>query len=125
LRRALRRAGRQALGWASDERGFTLVELIVVLAVMAILMAALVRPLVDYRARVAERERAANEDAIAKAIRQCYALEGRYPPPEGETGLDYLQQEYGVVVKPDTYRYSYEIVDGAPRLTVEAIEDDE
>ncbi|MDR1440082.1 MAG: type II secretion system GspH family protein [Clostridiales bacterium] len=107
---------------ARAQGGFTLVELIVVLAVMALLLSAFIPPLMGYRQETAERERLANADAIGKAIRQCYALEGRYPPATGETGLDYLRDNYGVIVKPETYRYSYAIVDGAPQLAVERLD---
>ena len=103
------------------EEGFTLIELIVVLAVMGILLSVLIPPLMNYRLEVVEKERQANEDALNKAIRQCYALEGRYPPAVGETGLDYLTENYGVVVKPNVYRYEYRIVDGSPRLQIEMI----
>ena len=103
--------------------GFTLIELIVVLAVMGVLLSVLVPPLIQYRMEAVEKERHANEDALNKAIRQCYALEGRYPPAMGETGLDYLTEHYGVVVKPDLYRYHYEVLNGAPRLSVEHLQE--
>ncbi|MDR1059663.1 MAG: type II secretion system GspH family protein [Clostridiales bacterium] len=110
-------------GPPSREGGFTLIELIVVLAIMALLMSLFIPPLMGYRQETLERERQANADAIGKAIRQCYALEGRYPPVAGETGLDYLRDNYGVIIKPDAYSYSYAIVDGEPRLAVEWIDD--
>ena len=103
-----------------DDRGFTLIELIVVLAIMAILFSVVIPPMLDYRASVAERERLANYSAINDAIRQCYALEGRYPPAVGETGLDYLSANYQIIIKPQIYDYSYEIIDGSPVLKVEA-----
>ena len=99
--------------------GFTLIELIVVLAIMAILFSVIIPPMLDYRATVSERERLANHSAISDAIRQCYALEGRYPPAVGETGLDYLSEHYKIVLKTQIYDYSYAIVDGSPVLVVE------
>ena len=107
---------------AATGAGFTLIELIVVLAVMSILFAVVVPPMINYRGEVSERERLANESAINDAIRQCYALEGRYPPAVGETGLDYLRSNYQIIVKPNMYDYSYKIVDGSPVLRVEARE---
>ena len=104
---------------ARSESGFTLIELIVVLAVMALLMTALIPPVLEYRVTVNERERAANESAINDAIRQCYALEGRYPPVAGETGLDYLRENYQIVLKTHLYDYSYDIIYGNPVLSVE------
>jgi prepilin-type N-terminal cleavage/methylation domain-containing protein len=104
----------------SADGGFTLLEMIVALAVMAILLSILVPPLMEYRVGVGERERMANHGAISDAIRQCYALEGRYPPAVGDTGLDYLRDNYGVVIKPDIYEYSYAVEGGMPVLSVEA-----
>jgi len=99
--------------------GFTLIELIVALAVMAMLFSVIIPPVMEYREKTFERERAANQQAIDDAIRQCYALEGRYPPVRGDTGLDYLQEHYRIIVKPNLYEYSYAIIDGNPVLTVE------
>ena len=104
------------------ENGFTLIELVVVLLVMAVLFSVLIPPVLEYRAKTAERERGANYAAISDAIRQCYALEGRYPPAVGETGLDYLRENYHVVLKPADYEYSYRIVDGQPQLSVERLD---
>lgn len=103
-----------------SETGFTLIELIVALAIMAILFSVVIPPMVEYRETVSERERLANMSAINDAIRQCYALEGRYPPATGETGLDYLRENYQISFKPNAYDYTYDIIDGSPFLTVEA-----
>jgi len=111
-------------GAPRHDAGFTLVELVVVLAVMAVLMAILIQPLVGYRQELEDQERVANEEAIEKAIRQCYALEGRYPPVTGETGLDYLAAEYGVILKTGSYDYSYKLVDGEPVLSVTERQDE-
>jgi len=99
--------------------GFTLIELIVALAIIAIIFSLAIPPMLDYRESMSERERIANQSAINDAIRQCYALEGRYPPATGETGLDYLRENYQVVIKPLIYDYSYSIVNGLPVLSVE------
>jgi len=101
------------------DSGFTLIELIVTLAVMAVLFSVLIPPMMEYRETVFERERLANVAAINDAIRQCYALEGRYPPATGDTGLDYLRENYQVILKPHIYDYFYELVDGAPVLSVD------
>ena len=100
--------------------GFTLIELIVVVAVISLLLSVLVPPVLAYKDRIAEREMLANQAAISDAIRQCYALEGRYPPVVGDTGLDYLRDNYRIIMKPDVYVYTYTIVDGSPELSVEA-----
>jgi hypothetical protein len=43
--------------------------------------------------------------AAARAVMQCYALEGAYPPD-----LDYLQAYYGLVLDTGRYAYVYEVV---------------
>ena len=104
------------------DEGFTLIELIVVIAVIAVLFSVLLPPVLEYRESVYERERSANQAAINDAIRQCYALEGRYPPVAGVTGLDYLSENYMIALKPDVYDYSYTLVNGVPVLSVTAKE---
>ena len=103
----------------SADSGFTLIELIVALALMAVLFSVAIPPLMEYRVSIYERERQANMSAINDAIRQCYALEGRYPPAVGETGLDYLRENYQIIVKENVYEYGYSVVNGGPVLSVE------
>jgi len=105
-------------GKYGKQGGFALIEFIIAIAVMALIVSFLVPALTDYRQRIVEVERTVSEDTINKAIRQCYALEGRYPPVSGETGLDYLKDFYGVMLKPQDFVYDYRIVDGVPYLTV-------
>jgi hypothetical protein len=57
------------------------------------------------RSREAGRQVA--RDAIERAVMQCYALEGAYPPD-----LDYLQQNYGLILDEQHYVYLYEVVAG-------------
>jgi prepilin-type N-terminal cleavage/methylation domain-containing protein len=101
------------------EGGFTLIELITAIAIVALIISLIIPPLAEYRQKVLESERAATEDTISKAIRQCYALEGRYPPVLGDTGLDYLAGNYGIILKPQDFVYNYVIVDGAPQVKVD------
>ena len=103
----------------NKQDGFTLIEFVIAIAVIALIFVAIIPMVSDYWERNQELERVANEDAINTAIRQCYTLEGRYPPVEGETGLSYLEKNYGVILKPRNYIYEYFILDGAPYLTVE------
>ena len=110
---------RKQPGLRADNGGFTLIELIVALALIAVIFSVAVPPMMEYRATVYEREKLANESAINDAIRQCYALEGRYPPATGETGLDYLREHYQIIVKTNVYDYEYRIENGNPVLTIE------
>ena len=106
-------------GARSSQSGFTLIEFIIAIAVMALIISAIIPSFTNYRQRIQEVERATNEDVIRKALRQCYALEGRYPPVQGDTGLDYLAVNYGIILKPDVYKYEYSIVEGVPNLKIE------
>ncbi len=45
--------------------------------------------------------------AIRKAARQCYALEGAYPPD-----LQYLADEYGLILNTRDYNFRYEVPAG-------------
>jgi len=46
-------------------------------------------------------------DALERAVMQCYALEGAYPP-----SLQYLSDNYGLIVDQNKYVYLYEPVAG-------------
>lgn len=45
--------------------------------------------------------------AVERAVMQCYALEGAYPPD-----LAYLAANYGLILHTEQYVYQYEIVGG-------------
>ena len=47
------------------------------------------------------------EQALEKAVMQCYALEGAYPP-----NLEYLEQNYGLIIDRQKYVYQYDVVAG-------------
>ena len=52
--------------------------------------------------------------AIDRAARQCYALEGAYPP-----GLEYLESNYGLIIDRENYDYYYEVVGSNIRPIIE------
>lgn len=60
---------------------------------------------IDERSRQAGLETA--RDAIERTVRQCYALEGTYPP-----SLAYLEEHYGLTVSRERYTVYYEVVAG-------------
>ncbi len=47
---------------------------------------------------------AAMEQAVRRAVVQCYAIEGRYP-----SNLDYLEENYGLITDNDRYIYHYQV----------------
>ncbi|MCL2165050.1 MAG: prepilin-type N-terminal cleavage/methylation domain-containing protein [Oscillospiraceae bacterium] len=100
------------------QSGFSLLEFIIAIAIMALIISVTIPAFVSARQRMMEIERSATEDAINKALRQCYALEGKYPPVTGETGLDYLSENYGIILKPDVFVYEYKVIEGMPRFSV-------
>ncbi len=48
------------------------------------------------------REQESLENALARDIIQCYAIEGRYPP-----SLEYLEQHYGLTYDKTTFFVDY------------------
>ena len=52
--------------------------------------------------------------AIDRAARQCYALEGAYPP-----ALEYLEANYGLIIDRENYDYYYEVVGANIRPIIE------
>lgn len=62
-------------------------------------------------ARLSRQSRAAGlrvaGEALERAVMQCYALEGAYPPD-----LQYLVENYGLIVDQEKYVYQYEPVAG-------------
>ena len=82
---------RRALTWA--------LPALVLLVCMPLAMAAFART-VGPRAEEESLELVAQ--SVRRAAVQCYALEGAYP-----TGVDYLEEHYGVSVNPDRFRVDY------------------
>jgi hypothetical protein len=63
-------------------------------------------------------QRLAVKKAIQRAVVQCYALEGAYPPD-----LEYLVKNYGIVLNETKFFYQYEIFASniAPQVEVLSI----
>ncbi len=76
---------------------------ILLLALLGIILIMLPR-----MAEVADRGRqdqcAIIEDVVSKAVLQCYALEGSYPP-----NLEYLRDNYGLMLDRRNFDYHYEV----------------
>jgi len=60
---------------------------------------------IDEQSRQAGLQTARN--AIERTVRQCYALEGTYPP-----NLAYLEAHYGLSISLERYTVYYEVVAG-------------
>ena len=59
-------------------------------------------------------------EAVGRAVMQCYALEGSYPPD-----IEYLRERYGLVVDESRYYIYYEVVAGNihPVIDIRILED--
>lgn len=55
-------------------------------------------------ASASEERLSAMEQAVRRAVVQCYAIEGIYP-----TSLDYLEQNYGLILDNERYIYHYQV----------------
>jgi prepilin-type N-terminal cleavage/methylation domain-containing protein len=62
--------------------GYTLMELVLVLAVLTILIAIAMPRLINYYHNSKEIERQKHEMLVGKALRQYYAYEGHFPDPD-------------------------------------------
>ena len=77
----------------SNERGFTIVELVTAILVLSILVAISINSVVGYQAVARDREREADTDVISKNIERYYrtnavAVGATYPPTS--TGVNNL-----------------------------------
>ncbi len=77
----------------------------IVVVVSILIMIAVSFSLVSLSRNSRETSRQVALDAIEKAVMQCYALEGAYPPD-----LDYLEDNYGLILNHNRYIYQYEVI---------------
>lgn len=58
--------------------------------------------------------------AVRRSVMTCYSLEGAYPP-----NLEYLSQNYGLILEPERYSYLYEVVGDNvfPVIDIQRLED--
>ncbi|MDF2685180.1 MAG: prepilin-type N-terminal cleavage/methylation protein [Clostridia bacterium] len=64
------------------DKGFTLIELVVIVAIMGIMAAFIVPSLYGYKKTAVEGERQRLEMAINKGLIQYYSFRGEYPNPK-------------------------------------------
>lgn len=75
------------------KKGFSLMELVVVLAVMVILVGILMPNLLTQKANTDRMQRAKTAEVVQKAIAQYYAYEGRFPDLAAEGFADGILNE--------------------------------
>ena len=104
----------------SNNKGFTLIEMIIVLAIIGILAVTAYPSLSRAKDMSNENDRAKHEYVVNKALREHYALTGTYPnqgvqvnntpdltPPELSTLASALVQQTGVSLNTTNYKYTY------------------
>jgi hypothetical protein len=82
-----------------------LLGLLVMVAFLTTLVLSLMGVLGNFSSGSSDRQVERTSELIDKAMFQCYALEGSYPPD-----LDYLADNYGVVLYADKFFYYYETI---------------
>lgn len=100
-----------------NRKGFTLIELIIVIAIIGILAGTLYPNIAAYRDRYRIKEMQNNEYVVNKALKQYYAFLGHYPNCTYDTGdgkldaagvttlSDELKVKTSVVI--DTVRFDF------------------
>ena len=77
-------------------------SLLISIAVFAVLLGVLIYGLQAVSARTVSEQETSLENALQRAITQCYAVEGAYPE-----SLDYIKEHYGITYDEDTFFVDY------------------
>ena len=121
-------------GTLSSNKGFTLMELVVVLAMMVILVSILMPKLVTQKANTDRMQRAKTAEVVQKSIAQYYAYEGRFPDLSGSSFVngtlnsqalcdefrDQLRLVTNAIVPLEPNHYTYDEATGSFALVPEA-----
>lgn len=91
----------------TNEKGYTLIELIAVIAVIGILLGTIGYNVVSYHERQENFETARHEEIINDALRLSYSVNGYYP--EVEVARTLLENHYNVVFNDSLYDYQFDV----------------
>jgi hypothetical protein len=89
------------------QMSFKVIGTILVLAISLMVLVMVGNSLLQLSDSSRDAGRRVALDAIERAVSQCYALEGAYPPD-----LQYLVDNYGLILDEQSFVYLYEIVAG-------------
>ena len=78
-------------------------SVVVPVLIFSVLICILIYGASHFREVSAEQELALTEQAIRRAVLQCYAIEGMYP-----SSLDYLTEHYNLDIDEEKYFISYD-----------------
>jgi prepilin-type N-terminal cleavage/methylation domain-containing protein len=120
------------LKMVKNKKGFTLIELMIVVAIVGILAAIAIPAYIDYTIRAKITEIAGGYDALSTALGEYHASNGFFPGQTMLLGdLAALPANYGVyewaagggTAAPDTITYKYVIVGTAPYKSIGSVVD--
>ena len=89
-----------------------------ILAACMIIFSVYLIPLIgDTVGKNADMTQQTMQQSIERALVQCYAIEGAYPP-----SLAYLEDNYGIYVEPERFYYYYEYIGSNIRPVIQVLE---
>ena len=100
----------------SASSGFTLVEMVMVAAIICIVFIMLMPPVLENMQKRKQEELRITQENIDRAVRQCYALEGVYPQ-----SLEYLRVNYGIEIRENKYIYKYSVFSAGMEYSLEIL----
>jgi len=94
------------------EKGFTLIELIVVVAVLGVLATLVVPRVIGVKSDAEKSAKEANKRIIMNALERYYAVNGRYPAPtsDNKLPLDELEEYLDTSNKEELEKWTYKDV---------------
>lgn len=89
-----------------NQKGFSLIELIIVVAIMGIIMATAYPNVSKVVNNFEKKQMQKHEETVKKAIKQYYAIEGKFPE-----NIRNINGKYGVYLNEEKYTYDYQSID--------------